>query len=138
MTTAQTDHSAALHLVLLKINLKETNAMHKALLFMMVLVGTVILLGCTAQQTSQSNAPQTPMVQTPHEDDHAALAAVPRISVAEADALVKKGQAILLDTRQESAYRIGHIKGAISMPEGEIANRVSMLPRDKKIITYCS
>lgn len=116
--------------------------MHKTkLLFIMVLVNAAIFLGCTAQQTSPSNAPAssgTPLVKLPREEDHAALAAVPRISVAEAEALVKKGEAILLDARQESAYRIAHIKGAISMPEAQIPNRVSMLPRDKKIITYCT
>jgi rhodanese-related sulfurtransferase len=71
-------------------------------------------------------------------DDHAAEAAVPRISVTEAEALVKKDEAILLDARQESAFRAGHIKGAISMPGAEIPFRVSILPRDKKIITYCT
>jgi predicted sulfurtransferase len=123
-------------------NLEETNAMHKTkLLFMMVLVNAVVFLGCTAQQTSQSNAPVssgTPLVKMPLEEDHAALAAVPRISVTEAEALVKKGEAILLDAREESAFRVGHIKGAISMPEAKIPYRVSMLPRDKKIITYCT
>jgi 3-mercaptopyruvate sulfurtransferase SseA len=116
--------------------------MHKTkLLFMMVLVNAAIFLGCTAQQTSQSNAPLssgTPIVKTPPEEDHAALAAVPRISVAEAEALMKKGEAILIDARQESAFRVGHIKGAISMPEALIPARVSMLPKDKKIITYCT
>jgi Na+-transporting methylmalonyl-CoA/oxaloacetate decarboxylase gamma subunit len=81
--------------------------MHKTkLLFMMVLVNAVVFLGCTAQQTSQSNAPVssgTPLVKMPLEEDHAALAAVPRISVTEAEALVKKGEAILLDAREESA-----------------------------------
>lgn len=116
--------------------------MHKTkLLFMMVLVNAALFLGCTAQQTSQSNAPVTsgtPLVKMPLEEDHAALAAVPRISVTEAEALVKKGEAILLDAREESAFRAGHIKGAISMPEAKIPYRVSMLPRDKKIITYCT
>jgi 3-mercaptopyruvate sulfurtransferase SseA len=116
--------------------------MHKTkFLFMMVLVSAALFLGCTAQQTSQSNAPVrsgTPLVKTPPEEDHAALAAVPRISVTEAEALVNKGEAILLDARQESAFRGGHIKGAISMPEALIPARVSMLPKDKKIITYCS
>lgn len=116
--------------------------MHKSkLLFAMVVVNSAMFLGCTTQQTSQSNAPissGTPLVQTPREEDHAALAAVPRISVAEAEALMKKGEAILLDARQESAFRAGHIKGAISMPEALIPARVSMLPNDKKIITYCT
>lgn len=51
---------------------------------------------------------------------------------------MKKGEAILLDVRQEPAYRAGHIKGAISVPETQIPARYSTLPRDKKIITYCT
>jgi hypothetical protein len=130
------------HVVGKNTNLEETYAMHKTkLLIVIVLVNAASFLGCTAQQTSQSNAPVssgTPLVKMPLVDDHAAEAAVPRISVTEAEALMKKGEAILLDARQEPAFRAGHIKGAISMPEALIPARVSMLPKDKKIITYCT
>lgn len=98
-----------------------------------------IFLGCTAQETSKNNARATPPpVGTPRGHDHAAETAVARIGIAEAEAAVKKGDAILLDVRDAAAYKAGHIKGAISLPEAEIPARFSTLPRDKKIITYCA
>lgn len=114
------------------------------------LVGT--LVGCTGKQTSNSDT--APTTQTPPavqssppipanlspagSHDHAAETSVVRIGIAEADAAVKEGQAIILDVRAASAFKAGHIKGSLSMPEAEIAARASMLPKGKKIITYCS
>lgn len=117
--------------------------MHRTkLAFITAFASGAIFLGCTAQQTSKSNAPASPPagtpVGTPRRHDHAAETAVARIGVAEAEAAVKKGEAILLDVRAASAYKTGHIRGAISLPEAEIAARISTLPRDRKIITYCA
>ncbi|HYY56972.1 MAG TPA: rhodanese-like domain-containing protein [Pyrinomonadaceae bacterium] len=61
---------------------------------------------------------------------------VPRITQAEARDAFEKGKAIFVDVRGEDSYRVGHIKGALWMPD--IAQRVKELPRDKMIITYCS
>ena len=61
---------------------------------------------------------------------------VPRITVAEAREALEKGKAIIVDVRSESSYRIGHVLGALWMPD--IAQRTKELPRDKMIITYCS
>ena len=106
-----------------------------------------VLLGCAAQQNSNTGSKtvssQTQASPPPPEadaagHDHAAESAVPRISIKEADVAVKRGEAVFLDVRQASAYNAGRIKGAILMPEGEIPLRARMLPKDKKIITYCS
>jgi len=106
-----------------------------------------VLLGCATQQTSNTGgrtvssqtqaSPQSPGAAAA-DHDHAAESAVPRISITEADVAVKRGEAVFLDVRQASAYNAGRIKGAILMPEGEIPLRARMLPKDKKIITYCS
>ncbi|HVG34214.1 MAG TPA: rhodanese-like domain-containing protein [Pyrinomonadaceae bacterium] len=72
----------------------------------------------------------TPPAQTVPEDG------APRISVAEAHDAFQKGKAIIVDVRSESSYRIGHIQGALWMPD--VAARTKELPRDKMIITYCS
>jgi 3-mercaptopyruvate sulfurtransferase SseA len=61
---------------------------------------------------------------------------VPRITQAEARDAFEKGKAIFVDVRGEDSFRVGHIKGALWMPD--IAQRVKELPRDKMIITYCS
>jgi 3-mercaptopyruvate sulfurtransferase SseA len=72
----------------------------------------------------------TPPAQTVPEDG------VPRITALEAHDAFEKGTAIIVDVRSESSYRVSHLKGALWMPD--IASRTKELPRDKRIITYCS
>ncbi|ADQ04856.1 FAD-dependent pyridine nucleotide-disulfide oxidoreductase [Caldicellulosiruptor owensensis OL] len=44
---------------------------------------------------------------------------------------------IVLDVRTPEEYEFGHVKGAVNIPVDELRNRVSELPKDKKIIVYC-
>lgn len=116
----------------------------------LVLVAAIaggVLLGCTAQQQNSNSLtvsrPTTPPraslpVSNPDGHDHAAESAVPRIGITEAQAAVNRGEAVFLDVRQPLAHSAGRIKGAILMPEAEIPSRAGSLPKDKKIITYCS
>lgn len=112
-----------------------------------------VLLGCAAQQNSNTDSttarPQTTPTRSqaqaspqssnaPGGHDHAAETTVARIGIMEAQAAVNRGEAVFLDVRQPEAFRLGHIKGAIPMPEAEIPSRAGTLPKDKKIITYCS
>jgi predicted sulfurtransferase len=61
-----------------------------------------------------------------------------RITPDEVRELLKKNQAVLIDVRGESAYKAGHIKGALWIAANEIGDRAKDLPRDKTIVTYCS
>ncbi len=61
-----------------------------------------------------------------------------RITPDELREALKKQQAILIDVRSPESYRAGHVKGALNIPAGEIANHVDELPKDKLIATYCS
>jgi rhodanese-related sulfurtransferase len=54
------------------------------------------------------------------------------------EAMLKNGEAIVVDVRNQASYDIGHIPGAKLIPSGEILNHVNELPRDKTIVTYCS
>ena len=63
---------------------------------------------------------------------------VPRVTTAELENLLKDGKAIVVDVRGQSAYDIGHIRGAKLIPVTEIGGRTGELPRDKMIVTYCS
>lgn len=63
---------------------------------------------------------------------------VPRISPAEARDALQRQEAVAVDTRYRFQYVAGHIVGAISMPLEEVGERADELPRDKKIITYCT
>lgn len=66
------------------------------------------------------------------------LAAAPRISAEEAKQAVAKGEAVLVDVRGKESYDLEHAKGAISLPLSDLPNRMGELPKDKKIITYCT
>ena len=66
------------------------------------------------------------------------VATAPRISVADAKKALDAGKAVLVDVRSAINYQQEHAKGAISLPTSEIAARMSELPKDKQIITYCT
>jgi predicted sulfurtransferase len=63
---------------------------------------------------------------------------VRRITPDELRALVKQNRAVIVDVRDKGAYNAGHVKGALSIPIGEIEERAKELPRDKMIVAYCS
>ena len=62
----------------------------------------------------------------------------PRISLADAKAAFDAGAAVFIDSRAEAAYKVEHIKGAINIPGGTLDAKLKQLPKDKKIIVYCS
>lgn len=62
----------------------------------------------------------------------------PRISLEDAKKDYDKGNVLFIDTRAQSAYEIEHIKGAINIPVETIENRYKDVPKNKKVIAYCS
>ena len=44
---------------------------------------------------------------------------------------------LILDVRDANTFAAGHIAGAESFPESDVANRVNELPKDKLIVAYC-
>lgn len=63
---------------------------------------------------------------------------VPRISVADAKKDVDAGIAVIVDSRDATAYKMERVAGSINMRMGATAEQMATLPRDKKIIVYCS
>lgn len=61
-----------------------------------------------------------------------------RISLAEAKAAFDAGTAVFVDSRAEAAWKAERIKGAINIPGGTLDSKIKQLPKDKKIIVYCS
>lgn len=49
----------------------------------------------------------------------------------------RTGQIWVLDVRSRADYEEGHIPGAMSIPYDELLTRLSTLPRDRTIVTYC-
>ena len=62
----------------------------------------------------------------------------PRISLDDAKKDFDAGNAIFIDTRAESSFMEEHIKGAINIPSNAFETRYTEVPKDKKIIAYCS
>ena len=63
---------------------------------------------------------------------------VRRISPAELREALQKGEAVLIDVRNEESYNAGHIKGALLIPVSDVGARIKDVPKDKFIATYCS
>ena len=53
----------------------------------------------------------------------ATKADVPRVTPAELHALMDKGEAVAIDVRGSVPYELGHIKGAVWLPLGLVAQR---------------
>ena len=63
---------------------------------------------------------------------------VRRITVDELQQALAAHQAVLVDVRNDVAYKNGHIKGALLIPATEIDKHLAELPKDKLIVTYCA
>jgi len=49
-----------------------------------------------------------------------------------------RGKYVLIDVRDESEYREGHIPTAINIPAEVIASKSELIPKDKIVIVYCN
>ena len=86
----------------------------------------------TGSNSSSSTGSATgPTASTPSDG-------VRRITTAELRDALEKGTAVVVDVRSAESYKMGHIKGALNIPEAEIASRKGELPSDKTIVLYCS
>ena len=59
-----------------------------------------------------------------------------RITAAKARELTQDGQAVLYDVRSAAAYQAKHAAGAVHVPEEQLTEWVTDLPRDKLLIFY--
>lgn len=66
----------------------------------------------------------------------AAASGFKEVGVAEAERLVREG-ALLVDVRETSEWRSGHIPGARHLPLGQLSSRLSELPKEKPIVVQC-
>ena len=61
-----------------------------------------------------------------------------RISIQETQAAIEAGNALVVDVRDEAAFKASHVKGAKSIPLQQFDKRSGELPAGKLIITYCA
>ena len=106
----------------------------KFLISAMILVAAVILAACNADDHDQ-HQDQTRITSGP---DTVYADGARRVTIDELEAMMKNGEAIVVDVRNQASFDLGHIPGSKLIPAGEILNHVNELPRDKMIVTYCS
>jgi 3-mercaptopyruvate sulfurtransferase SseA len=87
--------------------------------------------------TATPSPPETNKTNSAPKDEDP-LAKVPRISLADAKKAFDEGNVIFVDTRAEVSYKAEHVKGALNIPAEAFQTRYTEVPKDKKIITYCS
>ena len=100
--------------------------------FALIVTATMILAACNAVDKTATKPVAAPGSQTVYADG------ARRVTADEMNEMVKNGQAIIVDVRNQAAYDAGHIPGSKLIPAGEILNHLNELPRDKMIVTYCS
>ena len=52
--------------------------------------------------------------------------------------LLKNPQTVLLDVRETSEYKSGHIPNAINIPLRTLTHNLERIPRNKSVVLYCS
>ena len=106
-----------------------------------IILAVVALTACNSTDGSATKSQVKP--QTAKESTSPVAIATPsdgvrRVAVAELREALDKGAAVVVDVRSADQYKASHIKGALHIPEAEVAARSGELPRDKMIVTYCS
>jgi hydroxyacylglutathione hydrolase len=69
----------------------------------------------------------------PH-DEHSA---VPDMAIGEAPAWLQASGAMVVDVREPGEFAAGHVPGAVSIPQAELALRLGDLPRDRDLLVVC-
>jgi len=83
-------------------------------------------------------ATETPVVYTSSGGGEIHYPDVARIDPAGAKVAYDAGSALFVDVRGRDQYDSEHISGAISLPLDELEARQGELPREARIITYCT
>ncbi len=105
----------------------------RRVLAILVLGAAALLAACSPAAPASSSSPRAPAASVPA----GSLQALPaEVSVAEALTLREAG-AYVLDVREPSEWAAGHIAGATLIPLGELASRVSEVPRDRQVVVVC-
>ncbi|MGH2346041.1 MAG: MBL fold metallo-hydrolase [Chloroflexota bacterium] len=68
----------------------------------------------------------------------AMLTATPPVAQVEVTALERRGpETVVVDVREAAEYAHGHVPGAFSLPQAELATRLGELPRDRTLFVIC-
>ncbi|HEV8663394.1 MAG TPA: MBL fold metallo-hydrolase [Candidatus Methylomirabilis sp.] len=68
----------------------------------------------------------------------AMLSGTPAVREIDLDALeARPSDAVVLDVREPEEYAHGHVPGAVSLPQADLASRLAEVPRDRPVLTLC-
>lgn len=109
-----------------------------AVLTVALLVGAACQAASTANMTANNAKIAANNSAAPTADEPAHADDAPRITLADAKKDFDAGTAIFVDTRGAAAYDNEHIKGSINISGDMLEAKYKDLPKDKKIIAYCS
>ncbi|MGE0128144.1 MAG: rhodanese-like domain-containing protein [Blastocatellales bacterium] len=107
------------------------------------------LCACLSAACASSAPPPVPVSSTPPQQPNAPAAHdhgahenennMPRIIPEELKRLLAANQAVVIDVRSPEDYRQRHIPGAINLTMQQIeSGQYPKLPRDKRLISYCT
>jgi len=102
----------------------------------MVGIGLLLIFGAGGYYLYATLNPAKDTVSTLQVED--SYPDIPRVSVGDAKAAYDTGTAVFLDVRSSDAYAQSHISGALSIPLGELPDRLNELNPADWIITYCT
>lgn len=111
------------------------------LFYVLGLAGLLFAAACTdpAHPIAVNSAASKPAATVaPPADSHAEEENAPRVTLAEAKKAFDAGEAVIVDVRDEMAYKAEHIKGSVNIPTAQLDAKANTLPKGKKIIAYCS
>lgn len=96
------------------------------------IAGVMALAACSAQPAAPAQTTNTQAAAKP-----AALKPLPlEISASEAKTMQDAG-AFMLDVREQSEWNELHMPGATLIPLGQLASRMSEVPKDKPVVVVC-
>ena len=68
---------------------------------------------------------------------HGALESVAQVDPREAGRRLADGAVTVIDVRAPSEYAAGHLPGVANIPLGQLAERISEIPRDRPLVMQC-
>lgn len=120
--------------ILRRARLVETERRGKRVLYRPAGETEVVSLLKALGSVGERNMAEVRQVMTDYFNARDALAPVSRDQLVSA---LREGTVTLLDVRPEEEFKLGHLPGALNVPLGELAKRLSELPKDQEIVAYC-
>jgi 3-mercaptopyruvate sulfurtransferase SseA len=105
------------------------------------MIGVMALAACNSNDGSGSKSAanaNNPSVANVPKAPGTPADGVRRITTVELRNALDKGEAVVIDVRNDVSFKTGHIKGSQLIPAADIGAHASELPKDKLIVTYCS